>query len=87
MEVYNIAYDAVGKRLAAAAQDNGVTIQSARNAPLWNAVMGADGTNVFVNDVTLATRARNWGKDPASQSSGWLGAVQRPRLAAPTLPQ
>ena len=32
--VYTVAYDAVGKRLAAAAQDNGVTIQSARNAPL-----------------------------------------------------
>jgi hypothetical protein len=52
-EVYKVAYDAVGKRLAVAAQDNGVTIQSARNAPLWNAVMGADGVNVFVNDVTL----------------------------------
>src|SRR5262245_3777249 len=52
-EVYKVAYDAVGKRLAVAAQDNGVTIQSARDAPLWNAVMGADGVNVFVNDVTL----------------------------------
>jgi autotransporter-associated beta strand protein len=59
MEVYNVAYDAVGKRLAAAGQDNGVTIQSARNAPLWNAVMGADGTNVFVNDVTLAGSGRS----------------------------
>jgi hypothetical protein len=52
-EVYKVAYDAVGKRLAVAAQDNGVTIQSARDAPLWNAVMGADGVNIFVNDVTL----------------------------------
>src|SRR5262249_49724255 len=42
-----------------AAQDNGVTIQSARNAPLWNAVMGADGINAFVNDVTLAGSGRS----------------------------
>ena len=43
-----------GKRLITAAQDNGVTIQSGRNTPQWNAVMGADGVNAFVNDVTLA---------------------------------
>jgi autotransporter-associated beta strand protein len=54
VETYVVGYDAVGKRLIAAAQDNGVTIQSARNAPLWNAVNGADGVNAFVNDVTLA---------------------------------
>jgi autotransporter-associated beta strand protein len=58
-EVYSVAYDAVGKRLAAAGQDNGVTIQSGRNAPLWNAVLGADGVNVFVNDVTLAGSGRS----------------------------
>jgi hypothetical protein len=52
-EVATVAYDAIGKRLATAAQDNGVTIQSARNSPLWNAVIGADGINAFVNDVTL----------------------------------
>ena len=52
-ENYNVAYDSVGKRLASAAQDNGVTIQSARNAPLWNAVEGADGVSILVNDVTL----------------------------------
>ena len=46
-ESSTVAYDAVGKRLTTAAQDNGVTIQSARNSPLWNAVMGADGINVF----------------------------------------
>jgi hypothetical protein len=58
-EVSTVAYDAVGKRLAAAAQDNGVTIQSIRNASLWNAVMGADGINIFVNDVTLAATGRS----------------------------
>jgi len=38
-EVYTVAYDAVGKRLAVAAQDNGVSIQSAaarcRRAIRW----------------------------------------------------
>jgi autotransporter-associated beta strand protein len=58
-ETYKVAYDAVGKRLITAAQDNGVTIQSARNAPLWNAVQGADGINAFVNDVTLAATGRS----------------------------
>src|SRR5215831_9151980 len=58
-EVYRVAYDAVGKRLITAAQDNGVTIQSSRNAPLWNAVQGADGINAFVNDVTLAATGRS----------------------------
>jgi autotransporter-associated beta strand protein len=58
-ETYVVGYDAVGKRLIAAGQDNGVTIQSARNAPLWNAVMGADGVNAFVNDVTLAATGRS----------------------------
>ena len=58
-ETYVVGYDAVGKRLITAAQDNGVTIQSARNAPLWNAVQGADGVNAFVNDVTLAASGRS----------------------------
>ena len=58
-ETGRVGYDAVGKRLSTAAQDNGVTIQSARNAPLWNAVQGADGINAFVNDVTLAATGRS----------------------------
>ena len=58
-ETYVVGYDAIGKRLITAAQDNGVTIQSARNAPLWNAVQGADGVNAFVNDVTLAASGRS----------------------------
>jgi hypothetical protein len=48
----------VGFAPKAAAQDNGVTIQSARGALLWNAVQGADGVNAFVNDVTLAASGR-----------------------------
>ncbi len=54
LKPYAVGYDAVGKRLIAAAQDNGVTIQSGRNNLLWNATHGADGINAFVNDVTLA---------------------------------
>ena len=53
-EVYGIAYDANSKRLIAAAQDNGATIQSAPGSALYNAVSGADGINAVVNDKTLA---------------------------------
>jgi transposase len=58
-ESYTVGYDAVGKRLITAAQDNGVAIQSTRNAPLWNAVQGGDGINAFVNDVTLAATGQS----------------------------
>jgi autotransporter-associated beta strand protein len=54
LQPYSVAYDAVGKRLIAAAQDNGVAIQSGRNQLLWNATNTSDGINAFVNDVTLA---------------------------------
>src|SRR5215831_18660105 len=51
---YAVGYDAVGKRLIAAGQDNGVAIQSSRNNLRWNVVQAGDGINAFVNDVTLA---------------------------------
>ena len=53
-EVYKTAYDAVSKRLVVAGQDNGVAIQSSPGSVQWNAVQGADGLNVMVNDRTLA---------------------------------
>ena len=53
-EVYKTAYDAVSKRLLVAGQDNGVAIQSSPGSVQWNAVQGADGLNVVVNDRTLA---------------------------------
>jgi outer membrane autotransporter protein len=55
-EAYGIAYDANSKRLAVAAQDNGVTIQSAPGSAVYNAVYGSDGTNVAINDKTLAAQ-------------------------------
>lgn len=55
-EAYSVAYDANSKRLAVAAQDNGVTIQSAPGSVFYNAVYGADGTNVVINDKTLSTQ-------------------------------
>jgi len=59
LSAYNsfaVGYDAVGKRLITAAQDSGVTIQSAQNSKTWNAVVNFDGVNAFVNDVTLASQ-------------------------------
>jgi autotransporter-associated beta strand protein len=55
-EAYGIAYDANSKRLAVAAQDNGVTIQSTPGSAVYNAVYGSDGTNVAINDKTLAAQ-------------------------------
>jgi autotransporter-associated beta strand protein len=72
-ETYAVGYDAVGKRLIAAAQDNGVAIQSGRNNLLWNAVHGADGINAFVNDVTLAAA----GQTAFYKNSQFLGFMSR----------
>jgi hypothetical protein len=52
-EAYGIAYDGLNKRFAVAAQDNGVAIQSAPGSPLWFAQIGADGTNVVINDRSV----------------------------------
>jgi autotransporter-associated beta strand protein len=52
-ETYAVAYDGLGRRLITAAQDGGVTIQSAQNSSIWNHVVCCDGTDAFVNDVTL----------------------------------
>jgi autotransporter-associated beta strand protein len=73
LQPYAVGYDAVGKRLIAASQDNGVSIQSARNNPLWNATHGADGINAFVNDVTLAGA----GRTAFYQNSQGLGFMTR----------
>jgi autotransporter-associated beta strand protein len=56
-EVYKVAYDAVSKRLSVAAQDNGVAIQSGPGNARWNAVQGADGLNVAINDTTLTGKS------------------------------
>ena len=54
-EPYAVAFDANSKRLAVAAQDNGVSLQSAPGgSTLFNAVNLGDGTNVAINDRTLS---------------------------------
>src|SRR5262249_40642388 len=70
---YAVGYDAVGKRLIAAAQDNGVAIQSSRNNLLWNLVHLGDGINAFVNDVTLAGA----GQTAFYNNSQNLGSMRR----------
>lgn len=49
-----VGYDANSKRAVVASQDNGVTVQSAPASPAYNAIQGADGVNVAVNDKTLS---------------------------------
>jgi hypothetical protein len=51
VETYSVAYDGLNKRLAAAAQDNGVSLQSGPASTQWNAQIGADGLKVLINDT------------------------------------
>ena len=53
-EGYVVAYDANSKRVAIAAQDNGVSVQSAPGSSLFNMIASGDGTNVAINDKTLS---------------------------------
>ena len=53
LEPYVVAYDANSNRLAVAAQDSGVSIQTARNNPVFTVIQSGDGTNVAINDRTL----------------------------------
>jgi autotransporter-associated beta strand protein len=53
-EPYAVAFDANSKRAAIAAQDNGVALQSAPGSSTFNAIHQGDGTNVVINDRTLA---------------------------------
>ena len=53
-EGYQVAYDANSKRLGIAAQDNGVSLQSAPNSAVFNAINFGDGTNIAFNDRTLS---------------------------------
>ena len=48
------AFDANSKLLAVAAQDNGISLQSAPGKPLFEPINGGDGVNVAINDKTLA---------------------------------
>jgi autotransporter-associated beta strand protein len=52
-EGYVVAYDANSKRVGIAAQDNGVSLQSAPGSSLFNTLNGGDGTNIAINDRTL----------------------------------
>ncbi len=53
-EGYQVAYDANSKRLGIAAQDNGVSLQSAPNSTTFTAINFGDGTNIAFNDRTLS---------------------------------
>ena len=52
-EGYQVAYDANSKRVAIAAQDNGVSLQSAPGSSLFITINGGDGTNIAINDRSL----------------------------------
>jgi autotransporter-associated beta strand protein len=70
-EGYQVAYDANSKRLGIAAQDNGVSLQSAPNSPIFNAINFGDGTNIAFNDRTLS------GQTAVYSTNNNLGFVSR----------
>jgi autotransporter-associated beta strand protein len=55
-EGYSVAYDANSKRVAIAAQDNGVALQHATGSAQFDTINGGDGTNVAINDRTLSAK-------------------------------
>lgn len=72
-EAYAVAYDAIGKRLVAAAQDTGTAYQQDPGGLIYNAIGAGDGVNAVVNDRTLASA----GRSAIYTSAQGLGALTR----------
>jgi autotransporter-associated beta strand protein len=72
-EPYQVAFDANSKLAAVAAQDNGVSLQSAPGSLLYNAIHQGDGNNVSFNDRTLASS----GLSALYSTSQNLGSLSR----------
>jgi len=70
-EPYAVAYDANSKRIALAAQDDGVSLQAIPGAPLFKPINFGDGTNATINDQTLK------GLSAVYSSSQSLGGLSR----------
>ncbi len=70
-EPYMVTFDANSKRAAVAAQDNGVSLQSAPGGLMYNAIHLGDGLNVGINDKTLS------GLSAIYTSSQSLGILSR----------
>ncbi len=52
IEFYDVAYDLVNDAIIGGAQDNGVDLQSATGAQVWNRIEGGDGSLVAADAVT-----------------------------------
>lgn len=72
-EAYAVAYDAIGKRMVAAAQDTGTAYQQDPGGLIYNAIGAGDGVNAVVNDRTLASA----GRSAIYTSAQGLGALTR----------
>jgi outer membrane autotransporter protein len=71
-EPYAVAFGANSKRLAVAAQDTGVAIQSAPGSPVYFAIQGGDGVVAVVNDQTFPGRSAYY---TSSQEFGSLSRL------------
>ncbi|HEV2335114.1 MAG TPA: hypothetical protein VGS13_06435, partial [Stellaceae bacterium] len=70
-EPYAVAYDANSKRIALAAQDDGVSLQAVAGAPLFKPINFGDGANATIDDRTLK------GFSAVYSSSQSLGGLSR----------
>ena len=55
-EMYGVAWNPISKTIAGAFQDNGDSLQTSRGSRAWQQVLGADGTNVAINAVSLRSQ-------------------------------
>jgi hypothetical protein len=83
-----VGFDGNSKRMVIAAQDTGVTIESARASQAFTTIEGGDGFNAAVNDQTAGNKSAIY------DSSQYLGNLTRrvvdaqgnPFGPTPTLP-
>jgi hypothetical protein len=55
-ELHDIAYDHISKVIVAGSQDNGVLSQLKPGGTTWDTIVGADGGDVAIDDVSLADK-------------------------------
>jgi autotransporter-associated beta strand protein len=83
LEGYAVAYDSNSKRIGIASQDNGVALQTAPGGATYTTINGGDGTNIAINDKTLAPS----GLSAIYSSAANLAGLSRLVINAQGVPQ
>ncbi|MFO0921579.1 MAG: GEVED domain-containing protein [Pirellulales bacterium] len=58
-EMHDVAYDSVSNVLMSGNQDTGTTYQTAQGATVWKSLSTADGGDVAIDDISLASSGRS----------------------------